>query len=91
MVQELTTKKCAAPSISGIAMQIIAQNNQVRTTSAQSTPRVQQTSTNNPSSSISPDPTLPSLLPRKRRILHNIYNEDTTNSFCSSFFVLTNR
>jgi len=47
----------------------------------QSTPRAQQTPTNNPSSYTSPDPTLSNMLPIKKRIMHYIYNFDTTNSF----------
>jgi hypothetical protein len=53
----------------------------VRTTSAESTPREQQTPTRSMSNSASPYPTLASLLPRKTRSLHDIYNEDATNSF----------
>jgi hypothetical protein len=60
----------------------------VRTTGAQSTPRAQQTPTCSPSSSTSPDPTLASLLPRKTRIMCDIYNEDATNSF-SGFVVFS--
>jgi len=56
-------------------------NTLVQTTSAQYTPRAQQTSTSSLSSSTSSDPTLASLLPRKTRSLRDIYNEDTKKSF----------
>jgi hypothetical protein len=69
---------------------IPTQTTLVKSIGAQSTPRVQQNPTSSPSSSISPNPTLASLLPRKTRSLCDIYNEDTTNSF-SVFFVFTNR
>ena len=51
-----------------------------------STPRAQKTPTRSSSSSTSLDPTLSSMFPRKTRILHDIYNVDTTTSF--SFFSL---
>jgi hypothetical protein len=81
VVQTPCTSQCAVPSTSGTAMEIIAQNTSVKTVGAQSTPRVQETPTRSPSSYTSPDPTLAILLPRKTRILRDIYNEDATNSF----------
>ena len=81
MVQTPCTSQCTIPSTHGTTTQIPTQTTPVRSTSTQSTPRKQQTPASSPSSSTSPDPTLASLLPRKTRSLHNIYNEDTTNSF----------
>jgi hypothetical protein len=80
------TSHFAVLSYPGAATQIPSQTTQVRTAGTNSTPRAQQTPTSNPSSSTSQDRTLASLLPRKKIILHDIYNEDTTNSF--SIFVL---
>jgi hypothetical protein len=42
---------------------------------------VQESPTPSPSSYTSLDPTLAVLLPKKTRILRDIYNEDATNSF----------
>jgi hypothetical protein len=81
MVQTPCIYKCVVPSTSGTTTQIIVQNTLVRRVGAQSTPRVQQTPTISPRSSTSPDPTLSIMLPRKTRSIHNIYNEDATNSF----------
>jgi hypothetical protein len=66
--------------------QISTQTTLVRSAGAQSTPRAQQTLAHSTSSSTSPNPTFASLLPRKTRILCDIYNVDTTNSF--SIFAL---
>jgi hypothetical protein len=62
-------------------MQIIAHNTSVKAVGGQSTPRAQETQTRSPSSYTFPDPTLAILLPRKTRILRDIYKEDATNSF----------
>lgn len=86
VIQTPCTSQCVVPSTSSTVRQITTQSTSVRIVGAQSIPRVQQTPTSNPSSSTSPDPTLASLLPRKTRSLHNIYNEDATDSF--SFFSL---
>jgi hypothetical protein len=71
----------AIPSTTGTATQITTLNTPIRKEDAQSTPRAQQTRASSLSSSTSPDPTLESLLPRKTRSLHEIYNEDVANSF----------
>jgi hypothetical protein len=81
MVQKPCTRQCAIPSTPGTVIQITAQNTPVRMTSAQSTPRAQQTPTSSSSTYTSPDLTLTSLLPRETRSLRDIYNEDATNSF----------
>jgi hypothetical protein len=74
VVQTPYTGQYAVSSTPGTAMQITTQNTSVRTTSAESTPRAQQTPTSSLSTSTSPYPTLTSLLPRKTRSLHDIYN-----------------
>ena len=74
------------PSTHGTAMQITAHSTLVRTTGAQSTPRVQQTPTSSLSNSTSSDPNLASMLQTKKISLHELYTEDTTNLF--SFFPL---
>jgi hypothetical protein len=81
-VQTPCTSQCTIPSISGIAMEITTENTLVRKVGAQSTPRAQQTLANSSISSTSPNPTLASLLQRKKRSMRDIYNEDATNSFC---------
>jgi len=75
------TSQSPVPSTSRNATQIATQTTLVRSASGQFTPRVQPTSTSSSSSSTSPDPTLASLVPRKIRIMDDIYNVDTTNSF----------
>ena len=45
------------------------------------TSRVQQSPTGSPRSYPPPEPTLASLMPRKTRILREIYDVDTINSF----------
>jgi hypothetical protein len=79
VIQKPSTIQCAVPSIT--VTQIPVQTTLIRSTGAESTPTVQQTPTSSPSSSTSLDPTLASLLSRKKITLHDIYNEDTTNSF----------
>jgi hypothetical protein len=81
MVQTPCINQFSFPSIPSTVMQIIVHNTLVRKTGALSTPRVQKTSTSSPSSSAYPDPTLASLLQRKKRSLRGIYNEDATDSF----------
>jgi hypothetical protein len=73
--------RCIVPSTYGNATQIPAQTTPVRSTGVQSTSRVQQTPTSSPSSYTSPYPTISSMFPRNTRILCDIYNVDTTNSF----------
>jgi hypothetical protein len=84
VVQTLCIGQCDIPSTPSTAKQITMQNTPVRIASVHSTPKAQQNSIISMSSSTSLDPTLASLLPRNTRSLHDIYNEDATNSF--SFF-----
>jgi hypothetical protein len=79
VVQTPCTVQCEVPST--IATQISVQTTSVRSSGAQSTPRVRETPASSPSNSTSLDPTLASLFPRRTRSLCDIYNEDTTNSF----------
>jgi hypothetical protein len=81
MVQTPIIIQCAIPSILGTATQILAQTTPVRFVGAESAPRAQKTRASSLSSSTSPYPILANLLPRKTRILRDIYNVDTTNSF----------
>jgi hypothetical protein len=81
VVKTPVISQCAVPSTTGIVTHILAQTTPVRFAGAHSTLKAQQTPTRSPSTSTSQEPTLSSLLPRKTRSFHDIYNVDTTNAF----------
>jgi hypothetical protein len=89
VVQTPCIGQCVVLSRPSTAMQITAQSTHVRIVVAQYSPRAKQTPTGCPRSYTSPDPTLSSLLPRKKRSLRDIYNEDHQIHF--HFFLFSHK
>ena len=81
VVKTPVISQCVVPSKTIIVTHILAQTTSVRFVGVHSTLRAQKNPTSSPSNSTSPEPTLSSLLPRKTRIFHDIYNVDRKNEF----------